>query len=241
MLHAVAGTSLWSTRFVASIVVVMAFHAAANLFNTYYDYVHGVDTTEYADDRALVDKTIAPDTVWRSAAAFLAVGAGTAGFLTYHAGTAVLTIAGPAAVLAVCYTANPFSLKARGLGDLCIFAMFGPMLAAGTCIATVGAVVVPAMLYSVPQGLLTVAILHANNARDVKADARAGVTTLAMLLGPQRSEVYFNVLIAAAYVSVAGLAVGLDTSVRQIFLLCCTPWVRHTCHDYKYLHLHPHK
>ena len=38
---------------------------------------------------------------------------------------AVLYVAVPAALMAVFYTADPLSLKSKGLGDLVIFLMFG--------------------------------------------------------------------------------------------------------------------
>ena len=44
------------------------------------------------------------------------------------AGEAVLYVAVPAALMAVFYTADPFSLKAKGLGDLVIFLMFGQVM-----------------------------------------------------------------------------------------------------------------
>lgn len=46
-------------------------------------------------------------------------------YLMTTAGEAVLYVAVPAALMAVFYTADPFSLKAKGLGDLVIFLMFG--------------------------------------------------------------------------------------------------------------------
>ena len=38
--------------------MVLLLHAAANLFNTFYDFTKGIDTKAEADDRALVDATI---------------------------------------------------------------------------------------------------------------------------------------------------------------------------------------
>ena len=43
------------------------------------------------------------------------------------------------------------------------------------------------ILLWIETGLLTVAIVHANNARDIDADAKAGLTTMAMKLGKERS------------------------------------------------------
>lgn len=40
---------------------------------------------------------------------------------------------------------------------------------------------------ALPVGLITVAILHANNTRDMRTDARAEIQTLAMKLGGKAS------------------------------------------------------
>ena len=47
-------------------------------------------------------------------------------------------------------------------------------------------------LYTIPVGMLTEAILHANNARDITADAAAGTTTLATLIGFNSSKIVFG-------------------------------------------------
>ena len=57
-------------------------------------------------------------------------------------------------------------------------------------------------LYTIPVGMLTEAILHANNARDITADAAAGTTTLATLIGFNSSKIVFDFLLLSAYVSI---------------------------------------
>jgi 1,4-dihydroxy-2-naphthoate polyprenyltransferase len=208
---AAAPLPLLTLEYVLCFVVVLSFHAAANLFNTYYDFRSGADTKAAADDRGLVDGTVSPATVFRSACACLAAGAGAAAFLAAHIGPALLVVVVPAAALCFFYTADPFSLKRYALGDLTIFLMFGPLLMTGVNLAVAGPAAAahgPAVLcYSVPVGLLTVAILHANNARDVAADRAAGITTLAMKLGDAHALRFHCALFAAAYGSVAALVV----------------------------------
>ena len=98
------------------------------------------------------------------------------------------------------------------------------MLSAGVCLATVQQVVAQAVLYSVPLGLLTVAILHANNARDEKEDAKAGLKTVAMMLGKEASLKYHKALVAGAYGIVVVLMAVSGTSARQLYVLLCVPW-----------------
>ena len=46
-------------------------------------------------------------------------------------------------------------------------------------------------IYSIPIGLLTEGILHANNARDIKADTKIGAYTLASLIGIEYSYIFY--------------------------------------------------
>ena len=55
---------------------MLTLHAAANLFNTYYDFLSGADVIDHSDDRALVDGKVAQRTIMRSAVMFLVVGLG---------------------------------------------------------------------------------------------------------------------------------------------------------------------
>jgi 1,4-dihydroxy-2-naphthoate octaprenyltransferase len=52
---------------------------------------------------------------------------------------------------------------------------------------------------SVPFGLLTIAILHGNNFRDIEEDLRAGYKTIAGFLGLRGSSIYYLVLVVGAY------------------------------------------
>ena len=131
-------TTLLTPSFLLCFVVVLSFHAAANLFNTYYDFKSGTDTKESADDRGLVDGTVAPSTVFYSASALLSVGAAAASYLAYQCPSLMYVVVLPAASLCVLYTANPCSLKKYALGDVTIFLMFGPLLMSGVCAAATG-------------------------------------------------------------------------------------------------------
>ena len=198
-------------------VIVLSFHAAANLFNTYYDFKSGVDCKSSSDDRGLVDGTLQPSSVLASAFGLLGLGVASASYLSYNIGFPLFYIVAPAVSLCYFYTADPFSLKRYALGDITIFLMFGPLLMAGVNLAVIGsqldgmstpstvlsALDSDVLAYSVPVGLLTVAILHANNTRDIDADRKAGISTLAMYLGRVRSYYFHCMIFLVAYGSVA--------------------------------------
>eukprot|EP01062_Namystynia_karyoxenos_P073186 TRINITY_DN70024_c0_g1_i1.p1 TRINITY_DN70024_c0_g1~~TRINITY_DN70024_c0_g1_i1.p1 ORF type:complete len:497 (+),score=120.71 TRINITY_DN70024_c0_g1_i1:94-1491(+) len=239
VLHVQHGAELLSTGFLCAFAVVVFLHIAANLFNTYFDFVGGCDTKESADDRALVDNTVTPRSVLLTGAAFAAAGCAAGLCIAAERGFAgIAQILGPALILTVGYSAGKASLKRYGLGDLTVFAMFGPLLASGVSIAVTGELSGLVIAYSAPIGLQTVAILHANNARDVSADRSAGVITVAQKLGPRGSYFYHCFLLGTSYAAVAVLALcghfgvlGSDggssdspRSWRQVWVFLAAPW-----------------
>jgi len=205
-------------------------HLAANAANTYADFASGLDTKAAADDRALVDGHVTPRAVAALAAALYAAALAVAARLALGLGlfgSAAGAAAGGAAtgsvaplfaaviaagvLLSLLYSAGlPFrrALKHVGLGDLAIFLCFGPLLMGATAAAvTRAAPALPVLLMSAPVGLLTVNILHANNARDSRADAAAGAVTVARLLGFRRSLAYYWANFALSYALTAAALV----------------------------------
>ena len=62
------------------------------------------------------------------------------------------------------------------------------------------------MWVGVPVGLITVAILHANNTRDIETDVRADIRTLAMTVGAQTSMLIYYLEVLLPFVWVIGCA-----------------------------------
>lgn len=109
-------------------------------------------------------------------------------------------------LLSIFYTANPIGLKYLALGDITIFLCFGPLLMTAASIIISGKVNTSLLPYALPVGLLTEAILHANNTRDMKSDHKANLTTLAILLGQQGSYLFYVALILGAYLAITLVA-----------------------------------
>jgi 1,4-dihydroxy-2-naphthoate polyprenyltransferase len=112
-------------------------------------------------------------------------------------------------ILNVAYTAPPLRLKKRGLGELDVLLVWGPLLIAGTYYSAVGYVPWQVWPAAVPYGLLCTAVLMAKHIDKLPWDEKAGVGTLPVLLGEARARVLTNVLMVAFYFAVvADVAVG---------------------------------
>lgn len=213
------GTALaWTLHAVFSPCVLLGtattalcVHAAGNLVNTYYDFAHGVDTVDSdADDRTLVDGRLRPVQVERLATGLYA--AAFVGFLStcalstpgaVHALTLIFALGMSSSFL---YTGG-LGLKYLALGELLIFVTFGPLTVLFAFVAQCGggacgggaANYLYVALYAAPLALNTVAMLHANNARDARADHAAGVLTLAVLARPAGAWLLMLLLLFAPY------------------------------------------
>jgi 1,4-dihydroxy-2-naphthoate octaprenyltransferase len=91
-------------------------------------------------------------------------------------------------------------LKARALGDLAVFLDFGLLGAAGAWIVQANSFSWLPVLWTAPMALLVIAILHANNWRDIATDGDKRVTTIAGLLGDRGSLGYYGCLIFAPFI-----------------------------------------
>jgi len=199
---AVNGSSLSSLQFLRCVVMAISIQAGANLTNTYFDFINAVDT-KLGGERTLVDQKVSSTGVLILSALCYVVGISTVVPVLLERSNEQLGLIFAAGVLlAFFYTANPVGLKYRALGDVTIFVCFGPLLMQCTSILLTGTTRQDLYLYSVPIGCLTEAILHANNSRDIEADARAGATTLATLLGARWSYVVYAGLLFGSYASV---------------------------------------
>jgi len=198
-------------RSVAALVVAVALQVGANYANDYHDGVRGVDTERRAGPPRLVASGLAsPRAVLAAAAACIGV-AGVAGLALALATTLWLVPLGALAIAALwLYSGGPRPYAGLGLGELSVFVFFGLMATAGAAYVNAERVSEAAWWASVPMGLLIVAILEANNVRDIRTDAAAGKRTLAVRIGDRAARRLYRALLIGAYAAVvAGVLVGI--------------------------------
>ncbi len=201
--------------FLLTLVGGVFVHAGANLFNTYFDFQRGADSSADADDRTLVDSLLPPRDVFLAAVLFFLAAGGIGGYLASQSGWELLALGAGGFALGVFYTADPLGYKYRALGDLGIFVAFGPLLVLGAYFVQTEKLDLLPLVFAIPLGLLIDAILHANNYRDAEADARIGARTLAHLLGDRGSQYAYYALVLIPY----GFVVAFGPTVSPWMLL----------------------
>jgi len=185
---------------------MIAFHAATNVLNDFFDVRHGVDregapTTKYRLHPAAFGQTPLSTILGFSLALYTAtLLAGV--YLAYVSSLWILAVLGAGIVGSVFYTADPVVLKARGLGEATVFVMWGLLIPLGSYIVQTGTLAWAPAVAAIPIGIFVAEVLLANNIRDISYDDSGGSRTLAVALGALAAEKLYVALLVLAYASV---------------------------------------
>lgn len=169
------------------LVGVILLHSAGNVLSDWADYRSGVDNeSAFAVPNLVFHKYEPKEYLVFSILLFVAgIAAGVGAVLL--SGTGLLLIGGIGVLLTLLYS----WMKYHALGDLDIFLIFGVLTVLGTAYALTGTFVPEALVLSVPIGIVTVSVLHANNTVDTESDRAAGIKTFAMLIGLKASAILY--------------------------------------------------
>lgn len=203
----VGGADLRVGLFLASLLSMALLHTAANLLNDVYDYRKGIDRQVNPVSGAVVRGWITPKQALAAAVLCLAAGSAIGLYIVSRVGLPILWLGVAGVLIGVLYTWGPWPLKYHALGDLAVFLDFGILGSLGAWTVQTGRLSWVPALWAVPLSLLVVAILHANNWRDIESDTERGVQTVASVLGDAGSATYDNVLLFGPFVVIALLVV----------------------------------
>jgi 1,4-dihydroxy-2-naphthoate octaprenyltransferase len=206
---AAAAESLLPGRALLALAVALCLQVGVNYANDYSDGIRGTDEVRVGPVRLVGQGLAAPAAVRRAAVLALLAAAVLGLWLVVLAQAWWWLLVGAVSIAAAwLYTGGPRPYGYAGLGEVFVFAFFGPVAVIGTGYVQIGAITGLAVAASLPIGLLAALILVANNLRDIPTDLDAGKRTLAVVLGDGGTRTLFTVGAAAAFVTVAAIAVG---------------------------------
>lgn len=177
---------LWSRGFdvnwafaLWALVNIIFVHAAGNVWSDIADYKSGVDAKDTFGVRLLVDGQFTPEEFRRLSLTLNTIAIIGGLLLVWLTGPTLLYIGVAGILLSLCYP----RLKYAALGDVVIILCYSLLPMSGTSFIVSGAIHWNVLWLALPVGLITVAILHANNVRDIETDQRANIHTFPMLTG----------------------------------------------------------
>jgi len=191
-------TSWW--RAGVALLVAMALQVGVNFANDYSDGVRGTDDSARIGPRRLVGSGLveARRVKWAAFGA-LGVAAAAGAVLASVAGWELLAAGAVCLAAGWAYTGGPKPYGYLGLGEVFVFVFFGLVATAGTAYVLLERLDWFAVMCGVPVGLWAVALLVANNLRDIDGDAAAGKRTLAVRLGERRCRLMYMAVLEGSY------------------------------------------
>jgi len=174
--------------------------SAANLLNTYGDYVRGTDTEHTLEDRSrspeLVTGTLKPKAVLMVGLACLGITALCGIVFIWYIGWGILIFGLLGIAGAGLYTVG-FAYKYHAMGLISVFFMMGILMPLGTYYVLSGEISYTVLLMSLPNAFIITAVLSGNETRDYHEDKQAGVRTLSGFLsyeGSMRLYLALNII-----------------------------------------------
>lgn len=183
-------------RFLLALMAMVILHFAANMRSDVSDFRLGLDKEVTPVSGAIVRGWLSPEEVMKAALLLFGLGSIIGLILVVLTGPALLIIGFVGVVIGAGYPL----LKARALGDLAVFLNFGVLGSMGAWIVQTGKFSLWPGIWAIPQAMLVVAILHANNWRDTVTDREKKIFTMASLLGDRGSMIYYGFLLIAPFI-----------------------------------------
>lgn len=188
--------------FMLSIIAIVFLQSSVNLLNDHDDFINKVDTKDsYGSSGVVVEGLLTVKEVYITGIILMVLGCLMGLFLAYNVGMLILILGIIGALCGYFYTGKPLMLKYRGLGAPLVFIIFGPLMTLGGYYLQMHEFTLQSFVISIPTALLTTAILHANDIRDIRHDKRAGIKTLSISIGYKNAQKVYSTLIILSYVS----------------------------------------
>jgi 1,4-dihydroxy-2-naphthoate octaprenyltransferase len=191
----------------ACLAVAVCLQIGVNYANDYSDGIRGTDDVRVGPARLTGGRRAKPRTVLVVALVFFALAAFAGLAIVVRTQQWWLLLVGAVAIVAAWfYTGGKRPYGYAGLGEVVVFVFFGLVATLGT--TWVQALLLPqeAWFGAVAVGFLAVAVLLANNLRDIDQDRLAGKRTLSVRIGRRATQVLFTVLVLAPFLIGAFLA-----------------------------------
>lgn len=181
-------------------------HAGVNVLNDYYDALNGTDDQNQerlfpftGGSRFIQNGVLTKRETALFGFALLGCGALLGLWLLLHSGSGLVAIGLLGLFIGWAYSAPPFALNSRGLGEVSIALGFGLLIINGADYVQRHDFAALPLLASLPYALLATALLYINQFPDRMADAAAGKRHWVVRLDVERARWGYLLLVGTAY------------------------------------------
>jgi 1,4-dihydroxy-2-naphthoate octaprenyltransferase len=194
-----------------ALVVAVAMIIGVNYANDYSDGIRGTDDVRAGPLRLVGSKVATPRSVLTAAVISLAIAAAAGLALAWFSAPWLILVGGLCIAGAWLYTGGAKPYGYLGLGEVAVFVFFGLVAVLGTQYTQALRIDWVGVAMAVAMGVMSSAVLVANNLRDIPTDKESGKITLAVRLGDRRTRLLYQALLAVAF-------------VLTLVLMLATPW-----------------
>ncbi len=201
---------------VLALVAACAVHLGLNIANDIFDDASGADAANVTPtpfsggSRVIQYGLVSRRAMIRACVAFYAVAIAIGFLLAAERGWWLLAIGAVGVVLSLAYTAPPFRLVHRGLGEPVTALGFGPVMTLGAYFVCAQRWSWEAFYISLPVALFIALVLYVNQVPDREGDAAVGKRTLIVRWSETRVITAYELMAGTAFLLIAiGPVIGI--------------------------------
>lgn len=216
-------------RALATLVLALLAHAAANMLNDHEDARNGADAANVdglfpftGGSRLVQQGVVQAHDMRRLALALLMVVVPGGLWLAVHSGGGLIVLGLVGVLLGWAYSAPPLALMSRGVGELAVALAWGLMVVGADYVQRGQFFIIPGVA-AVSYALLIANILIANGFPDARSDAQVGKRTLAVRLGPRAGAWAYVALALLAHLWIAAMVWAGVLPVPTLWALASAP------------------
>lgn len=190
-------------NFLLALLAGLCLQIGTNYFNEYFDYRYGLDSPASLGASTVIFRgEMSARQVFGGGIACFTLAILLSLALIYLVGPAIILFGLAGMAIAYFYSARPFTLARRGLGDIMVYLAMGLLMTWGAYYVQISRWSWLAFAASVPVGLLVTAILNMNNVRDYQDDCQVHKLTLPVRFGQTFGVWYHTSLLLGSYLVV---------------------------------------
>jgi len=183
-----------------TLLAAVLIQIGANFANDVYDFLNGSDREDrLGPTRATQSGLIPPEDMKKGMWLVFVLAICVGFYLASIGGWPIVWIGLASIASAIAYTGGPYPLGYHGWGDVFVFVFFGIIAVPGTYYLQSGFVSYDSILFGIPLGALSTAILIVNNLRDADTDIKSGKRTLAVRFGKTFVKIEYIIMMVVAF------------------------------------------